>query len=206
MPLLYGEGEKAFVLLQEAILNSSEDQSLFTWSPVRRPSTAHGNGISVFAQHLREIASFRGVFSTMPIGEPAALTSKGVRANLYIVYMKNAPPDVSDPTKVTPVFLAVLDCVYDANASMHPAIVLRRYAADANTHTYIRHESEAIKMVKRNALCEADVRQVYLRRQAFPPAISHATYRPPFATPWRKQFQEARVAAERVAACSTSDG
>ncbi|KAH6616722.1 heterokaryon incompatibility protein-domain-containing protein [Boeremia exigua] len=33
MPLLYGEGKKAFVRLQEEILKNSADQSLFAWSP-----------------------------------------------------------------------------------------------------------------------------------------------------------------------------
>ncbi|KAF2264191.1 HET-domain-containing protein, partial [Lojkania enalia] len=31
MPLLYGEGEKAFVRLQEEIMKDSDDQSLFAW-------------------------------------------------------------------------------------------------------------------------------------------------------------------------------
>ncbi|KAF2873710.1 heterokaryon incompatibility protein-domain-containing protein, partial [Massariosphaeria phaeospora] len=31
MPLLYGEGEKAFTRLQEEILKSSEDQTIFAW-------------------------------------------------------------------------------------------------------------------------------------------------------------------------------
>jgi hypothetical protein len=31
MPLLYGEGQKAFVRLQEEIMKISDDQSLFAW-------------------------------------------------------------------------------------------------------------------------------------------------------------------------------
>lgn len=33
MPLLYGEGEKAFVRLQEEIMKHSDDQTLFAWVP-----------------------------------------------------------------------------------------------------------------------------------------------------------------------------
>jgi hypothetical protein len=36
MPLLYGEGEKAFVRLQEEIMKNSDDQSLFAWAPVNK--------------------------------------------------------------------------------------------------------------------------------------------------------------------------
>lgn len=32
MPLLYGEGEKAFIRLQEEIIKYSDDQSLFAWT------------------------------------------------------------------------------------------------------------------------------------------------------------------------------
>jgi hypothetical protein len=33
MPMQYGEGEAAFVRLQKEILKSTEDQTLFAWSP-----------------------------------------------------------------------------------------------------------------------------------------------------------------------------
>lgn len=39
MPLLYGEGEKAFTRLQEAIMKNSDDQSLFAWGLVDTPTT-----------------------------------------------------------------------------------------------------------------------------------------------------------------------
>ena len=32
MPLLYGEGQMAFIRLQEEILRTSNDQSIFAWS------------------------------------------------------------------------------------------------------------------------------------------------------------------------------
>lgn len=31
MPLLYGEGERAFIRLQEEIMKKSEDHSIFAW-------------------------------------------------------------------------------------------------------------------------------------------------------------------------------
>jgi hypothetical protein len=33
MPLLYGEGSRAFIRLQEEIMKHSDDQSLFAWAP-----------------------------------------------------------------------------------------------------------------------------------------------------------------------------
>ena len=34
MPLLYGEGDRAFIRLQEELLKQSSDQSLFAWNPI----------------------------------------------------------------------------------------------------------------------------------------------------------------------------
>lgn len=36
MPMLYGEGEKSFIRLQEEIIKASDDQSIFAWSGVQR--------------------------------------------------------------------------------------------------------------------------------------------------------------------------
>ncbi|KAK3710241.1 hypothetical protein LTR37_010462 [Vermiconidia calcicola] len=36
MPMLYGEGEKSFIRLQEEIIKTSDDQSIFAWSDVQR--------------------------------------------------------------------------------------------------------------------------------------------------------------------------
>jgi hypothetical protein len=40
MPLVYGEGNKAFIRLQEEIMKDSEDQSLFAWALCLGPATA----------------------------------------------------------------------------------------------------------------------------------------------------------------------
>jgi hypothetical protein len=176
MPLLYGEGEKAFARLQEAILNSSEDQSLFAWSPSRRPDTARGTGILFFAQHPREFADSRGILPTLPRGaEPTALTSKGLRINLPIQRIKGQPLDPTDPAKATHLFLAVLYCIYDERPAFFPAIVLRRHHIDVDMETFVRHESEAIRMVRMNDIRRFGIRQVYLRRNAPTVALKKAT-------------------------------
>lgn len=43
MPLLYGEGEKAFLRLQEEIMKSSDDESIFAWvDPCAQDEEPHG--------------------------------------------------------------------------------------------------------------------------------------------------------------------
>ena len=51
MPMLYGEGPKAFIRLQEEILKNSEDQSLFAWEASRESA---------------EQSPFRGLFAASP--------------------------------------------------------------------------------------------------------------------------------------------
>jgi len=43
MPMMYGEGEKAFLRLQEEIMKQSDDQSLFAWVDLEAsPDSQHG--------------------------------------------------------------------------------------------------------------------------------------------------------------------
>ena len=59
MPLLYGEGEKAFVRLQEEILKDSSDQSIFAWEDAEEFSTEE-----LFQK--RKTLKLRGVLATHP--------------------------------------------------------------------------------------------------------------------------------------------
>ncbi|KAK3318739.1 heterokaryon incompatibility protein-domain-containing protein [Apodospora peruviana] len=45
MPLLYGEGNKAFLRLQMEILRVSEDQSIFAWTPAKRRRTGDSSRV-----------------------------------------------------------------------------------------------------------------------------------------------------------------
>jgi hypothetical protein len=196
MPLLYGEGEKAFARLQETILNTSEDQSLFAWSPSRQSNTPTGKGTSFFAQHPREFASSRGIFPTLPGGEPATLTSKGIRIELPILYMRDVPLETSDSFESISVFLAILYCVRlgQDNAWGRCAIFLRRHQADALTHTYVRHESEATRIVTMDYLRGTDVRKLYLRRHSPTPAMTGFEYVTHLAVGLQpRTFNEARA-------------
>ena len=55
MPLLYGEGQKAFLRLQEEILRSSYDHSLFAWG--LGPTTISHIEFQRSAQHMKELYS-----------------------------------------------------------------------------------------------------------------------------------------------------
>jgi Heterokaryon incompatibility protein (HET) len=56
MPLLYGEGKKAFVRLQEEIMKNSDDQSIFAWE--NPEVTEHNQYLSLIAQSPSCFQSF----------------------------------------------------------------------------------------------------------------------------------------------------
>jgi hypothetical protein len=79
MPLLYGEGEKAFLRLQEEIMKESDDNSLFAWTtetvPItgllaRSPFSESGN-----IDHMRDEST----------SLPYSITNKGVQITLQHV-------------------------------------------------------------------------------------------------------------------------
>lgn len=107
MPLLYGEGSKAFIRLQEEILKETGDQSLFLWA-LGSIKSSESSGVQALHGLL---ADSPGAFSGLGIhhirplqpldsehSEPASMTSKGLRTNMLLF-----PIDSSD-------YFAVLDC------------------------------------------------------------------------------------------------
>jgi hypothetical protein len=110
MPLLYGEGgHKAFLRLQEQLIATTEDYTLFLWGLSGEPSTSPSSHIrhtsdralptsgssapfeSILAASPRDFARGQAwshwVYADMDslrLGEPPQITSRGLRASLFI--------------------------------------------------------------------------------------------------------------------------
>jgi len=85
MPLLYGEGEKAFVRLQEEILKTTDDYSLFAWraAPSSFPSTST-------------------TFSSASSSSPSS-TYRGLLARSPLEFRRCGPIDRDNTTSVSPI-------------------------------------------------------------------------------------------------------
>jgi hypothetical protein len=102
MPPLYGEREKAFIRLQEEIMKSSDDQSIFAWTDMSwkdmsaTPDTYSG----LLASSPKHFSDSRitslGVWART---EPYSITNKGLKVQLYL-----------EPTGQPGVYIASLDC------------------------------------------------------------------------------------------------
>ncbi|GMF69802.1 unnamed protein product [Aspergillus oryzae] len=84
MPLLYGEGRKAFIRLQEEIMKESDDQSLFAWDA----SDFQGFNATgllaltpAFFKNSKNIVPFRPLKKSSPY----SVTNKGIRVELPLL-------------------------------------------------------------------------------------------------------------------------
>jgi hypothetical protein len=108
MPMLYGEGTKAFYRLQVELLNQANDHSIFAWhNPSERPGSDIGmlaSSPAYFAQSAN-IAS-RPDWPDRTIDTEYEMTKKGLRIQLPLVrYTGNACTDILEPP-----YLAFLNC------------------------------------------------------------------------------------------------
>jgi len=127
MPLLYGEGDKAFVRLQEEIMKDSADNSLFTWSPLLSPSHKFWDPksqlCSVFAEYPIQFKYSGGMtkrrFDEDVAGESYALTNLGVHIKLRLkpcdhpFYGQTWERHYQGKT-----FVAMLECRYEVGSAL----------------------------------------------------------------------------------------
>ncbi|KAK2024414.1 HET-domain-containing protein [Colletotrichum zoysiae] len=133
MPLLYGEGAKAFVRLQEEIINAAEDQSIFAWEgfdPLDylrgdgeyRGDSFSGYGAIAASPSLFERSASVAMFSRpRPMRPHPVVARQGIRVHLLMC------EDVRDSVSGE-FFLAVLDCQIGSTPGVLAGIRLRRTA------------------------------------------------------------------------------
>jgi hypothetical protein len=116
MPLLYGEGNKAFIRLQEEILKESDDQSLFAWNC---PMYYEVNSLGILATSP---IFFMGSGNIIPIpstleSQAYSMTNKGLHIKIPLSkYLENY-------------YIALLDCQYETDFSGCLGIVLEETVA-----------------------------------------------------------------------------
>jgi hypothetical protein len=129
MPLLYGEGPKAFVRLQEEIMKDSADHSLFAWNIPY--SLEQGFPHSVFAHNSKWFRASSGIVNRRfddkdRQDEEFSSTNRGVKIKLRV------REPINDPSHVLKLgedhFLAVLDCCFEDPKfeNCWPAITIKR--------------------------------------------------------------------------------
>ncbi|KIV82698.1 hypothetical protein PV11_04788 [Exophiala sideris] len=89
MPLLYGEGERAFSRLQEAIIQHNNDQTIFCWSQspwTRQGCWPWGGCLAPHPMTFRDSGGFKQPFSdSRLVKSDFQLTNSGLRINLLLL-------------------------------------------------------------------------------------------------------------------------
>ncbi|KAK4198331.1 heterokaryon incompatibility protein-domain-containing protein [Triangularia verruculosa] len=138
MPLLYGEGKKAFIRLQEQILLQGEDQSVFAWYMDKSEETPPDALFGLLADCPdRFLASGRSelVTPTTIGGNPSAVTSRGIQVELFLVPCHD---------NETADFQAVLSCTkVGLESRTAPAIFLKRHWGMGDQYSRVLPEREA---------------------------------------------------------------
>jgi hypothetical protein len=128
MPMLYGEGHKAFRRLQEEIVKEYDDHSLFAWRAIA-PSKCTG----LFAKSPAEFAGSANIVPCLGRrSEPTIVTSRGVRISACLTKSQDGSLDKS-------LVLGVINCRFldfDMESTKRIAIALRV--------CYDNHDSGAI--------------------------------------------------------------
>jgi hypothetical protein len=176
MPLLYGEGEKAFIRLQEEILKTTDDYSLFAWRTFQsgpKPTTT---------------STYRGLLARSPLefhncgpierenvtsAYPVTSTPIGLRLQLEFL------PNPKDDTR----FLAMIRCSNHMNQRL--AIYLKRLDG---TNQYARVDAGSIIPI--DNWPTGQLRTIYVRQKiSIPPDF--------YTTEFRCLHIQRRIAADR---------
>jgi hypothetical protein len=131
MPLLYGEGEQAFVRLQEEIMKISDDQTIFAWE-----DRCLDDDSALFESHgtvqrgplARSPAEFSNARDIVPYRQqqsshPYTMTNYGLRMTVPLHRLRNSSGQ-------TPVYLAELTCHYEGDFSGSLGIYIRPLKSD----------------------------------------------------------------------------
>jgi hypothetical protein len=151
-PMLYGEGEKAFIILQEEIMKNSDDQSLFAWlDPAVTGDLYHG-------LLAKSPADFISSGNNIPYRDweartPFSMSSKGLCIDLHL---SRCEEDI---------YVAALDCPAPPDYEGYLGIYLKRIST--GDHQYTR--------LKPWSLCKLSVRgnieTIYVRQTILVPGL-----------------------------------
>ena len=143
MPLLYGEGRRAFFRLQEEIMKTSSDQSILAFNKHLDPTCNLLLADSPQCFDSSEVEQSLSDGPAWPGAPPSSYelspSSKAVDAGLFLCPLRSRHPE----RKIR--YLGILNCVYRRDFTSHPAIILRDI--DSKNQTFYRSRASPLKKV-----------------------------------------------------------
>ena len=136
MPMIYGEGERAFTRLQLEIMKSSDDQSLFAWTSCKTGQFQNQRR-GLLARSPEEFLNCHKFHRSVDSSQTSAfsMTNKGLHIELPLLSL-GRPPD-----KIW--YLAILNCQNKVGCPL--GIYLQK--DEENSHNYVRVATDRIEEV-----------------------------------------------------------
>jgi hypothetical protein len=167
MPLLYGEGgPKAFFRLQDEIIKSSMDHSIFAWAP---PRLHQGNTpVGFLAESPSDFANDRMAVPYQTDSEPYTMTNKGLSISLPIIAVHDVDQHLNSlPNHLSPGnVVAVLSCHSEADYNGPLCLELKPLGSGGTTDIYAR-TSRLLVTIALEALKKAEKRAVFISRSGY---------------------------------------
>lgn len=128
MPMLYGEGKKAFIRLQEEIMKHSDDQSLFAWTDPDAPADSHCGLLADSPSKFRNSANIIPYQGWEPTS-PYQISNKGLRLELHL------NPCGGD------VYVAALECPVPPDYEGFLGIYLKRVSTQEHGYSRVNPQT-----------------------------------------------------------------
>ncbi|KAI0532050.1 HET-domain-containing protein [Xylaria digitata] len=147
MPLIYGEGHKAFRRLQEEILRTTDDQSIFAWHNY----DLEGLPVDVLARRPSDFADSGSISPYTPFRvnrKATSITNQGIAVELPIFSIPHPLHTEHSPFEEIE---AILDCQFGSAPGTFPTIKLRsveRGGTHTHRHYYRIMATEGMTQVK----------------------------------------------------------
>ena len=186
MPLLYGEGDKAFLRLQEEIIKVSTDHTLFAWTipeknmQVNCGLLAPSPSFFVNASHIMRQPTAVGksaatLMKTLYSHEPYSMTNRGLRIELALVRSWAFSAHVLDAGNLAPETenqrVAILNCISAQAPGKIIAVHLEPIGIDVTggdygAETYQRTKCDKLEYLDHDLATQCKFESIYLQRES----------------------------------------
>jgi len=157
MPLLYGEGKRAFIRLQLEIIEKSDDESIFGWQASKFPNQG-----SVLAEGPEDFSDSRNV---VPIRlrrqTPSySITNKGLYISLPLLHPDQLDGSCNIYMGMSLIYWGILNCRFEGKSPQYIGIPLVKMSVMG---LYLRDGIHSPIEVKEEAAAEAKLEAIYDR-------------------------------------------
>ncbi|KAE8378561.1 hypothetical protein BDV26DRAFT_292091 [Aspergillus bertholletiae] len=151
MPLLYGEGEKAFIRLQEEIMKESADQTLFAWEAREAPDRSATGLLAKSPADFKHSGDISPFYFSKKDSAPFSVTNRGIRLHLPL-YHNLLVKDI-----------LVLEC-QDTSQSYRTLVGIYLLPIPGGQSQYVRHNSRINRAIPLSKMRHAKSQTIYVMK------------------------------------------